>query len=220
MWLVVGLGNPGGKYAGHRHNVGFMAIDELARREDTDAFRSKFSAEMARCRLSKGDDDALLLKPQTYMNLSGDSVQPCAAFFKVPPQRIIVIHDELDLPFATVRLKSGGGHGGHNGLRSIKQRLGGADFLRIRIGIGRPPPSFRGDPADFVLSDFSMQERGELAEVLATAAKTVLDIAARGVQAAMKRRNTRPKKKKSAKEAPALLAPADDGRGQRPGGDS
>ncbi|HHH10706.1 MAG TPA: aminoacyl-tRNA hydrolase [Sorangium sp.] len=231
MWLVVGLGNPGAQYAHHRHNVGFMAIDELARREDCAPFRSKFSAQLSRCRLSKGGDDALLLKPQTFMNLSGDSVQPCAAFFKVPSERIIVVHDDLDLPFGEVRLKKGGGHGGHNGLRSLMQRLGGGDFIRIRCGIGRPPATFRGPVADFVLSNYNSDERSKLSECLSTVAKTVLDIAARGLPAAMKSRNTRTKKKRpkpppqhadvskvEKKGASSLLALATR-RGQRPGGE-
>jgi PTH1 family peptidyl-tRNA hydrolase len=161
--------------------------------------------------LSRSDEDALLLKPQTYMNLSGDSVQPCAAFFKVPTTRIIVIHDELDVPFGEVRLKQGGGHGGHNGLRSIMQRLG-PDFLRIRVGIGRPPAGFRGDTADFVLSNYALEERDRLQDCLTTARKTVLDIAARGVEAAMKTRNTRPKKqrpKKPPADKPEAASAAD-----------
>jgi PTH1 family peptidyl-tRNA hydrolase len=188
VWLIVGLGNPGRKYASHRHNVGFMVIDELAQRTATESFRSKFSGEMARARL--GDEDAVLLKPMTYMNASGDSVQPCAAFFKVTPAETLVIHDELDLPFGTLRLKQGGGHAGHNGLRSLVGRMG-PDFLRLRVGLGRPPTSFRGDVADWVLSDFSGDERPQLPECLRQATEVVLDIAARGLQAAMKSCNTK-----------------------------
>ena len=131
MLLVVGLGNPGPEYAGHRHNVGFMVIDELARWQDADSFRSKFTGSFSRLRLP--EQDLLLLKPQTYMNRAGQSVQTAAAFFRVAAADIVIIHDEVDLPLGTVRLKHGGGHAGHNGLRSIKSRLGTADFGRIRI---------------------------------------------------------------------------------------
>ena len=191
MWLIVGLGNPGREYAAHRHNVGFMVVDALAERTGAESFRAKFSGEIARTELR--GEDALLLKPMTYMNLSGDSVQPCAAFFKIPVDRVVVIHDELDLPFGELRLKKGGGHAGHNGLRSLIQRMG-ADFGRIRMGIGRPPPTFRGDVADFVLSGFSAEERERLPKIVENGGKAVLDIAARGFDAAMKIRNTRPKK--------------------------
>src|SRR4051812_19366423 len=117
MLLVVGLGNPGKDYASHRHNVGFMAVDELARRANADAFREKFSGEYARASL--GPEQAVLLKPATFMNESGRCVQPAMAFFKVEPAQLVVLHDELDLPYGDVRLKLGGGHAGHNGLRSI-----------------------------------------------------------------------------------------------------
>ena len=197
MLLVVGLGNPGSEYARHRHNVGFMVVDELARRLDCAGFRSKFSGEIVRAPIR--DTEAVLLKPQTYMNLSGESVQPCAAFFKVAPDSVVVIHDELDLPFGTLRLKRGGGHAGHNGLRSIIQRMG-ADFARVRVGIGRPPGDFRGEVADWVLSPFSSEERENLAKHVELAARSVLDIATRGFDAAMKTRNTRPKTKRASKQ--------------------
>ena len=205
MLLIVGLGNPDAGYAQNRHNIGFRVVDHLAERLDADPFRSKFSGRLSRCSLK--NDDALLLKPQTYMNLSGDSVQPCAAYFKIPATDVVVIHDELDLPFGDVRLKRGGGHGGNNGVRSIIQRLG-PDFMRVRFGIGRPPASFRGDVADYVLSDFSKAEAEELPKLVALAAKSVLDIATRGFAAAMKTRNTRPKQKKPPAETGDAAAPA------------
>lgn len=197
MLLIVGLGNPGRAYAAHRHNVGFMVVDLLAADHAEVGFRDRFSGEIARARFGRGGggEEAILLKPQTFMNLSGDCVQPCAAFHKVPPQEVIVIHDDLDLPWGTVRLKRGGGHGGHNGLRDIIKRMG-PEFGRVRFGVGRPPPDFRGDPADFVLSPFSSEERAELPKLLETARRSVLDIAALGFDAAMKRSNTRPKKQK------------------------
>ena len=209
MLLVVGLGNPGREYASHRHNVGFMAVDELARICRADAFRDKFSGEYAKGRI--GDEDVVLLKPMTYMNESGRSVQPAMAFFKVPPKGLIVLHDELDLPFGDVRLKLGGGHAGHNGLRSILAHAGAGDFGRVRIGVGRPPPGFRGEVADYVLSSFDSVERASLPDVLKRATAAVLDVAARGFDAAMNTRNTRPKPPKKPKEAAPASAKAKPG---------
>ncbi len=210
MLLVVGLGNPGSEYADHRHNIGFMTVDHLARQADCTPFRKKFSGVFTRAVLGRAD--AMLFKPMTYMNLSGSSVQPCAAFFKVEPSAIIVVHDELDLPFGSVRLKKGGGHAGHNGLRSILGRLGTPEFCRVRMGIGRPPASFRGEVADYVLSRFSAEEQDQLPQFLKNGAKSVLDIAARGFDAAIKRTNTRPKKKKAPKpEAPPTEADPEAG---------
>ena len=188
MVLVVGLGNPGKSYESHRHNVGFMAVDALRDSLGAPDFRDKFSAEF-----SKGDASAIL-KPLTYMNRSGDSVLPCAAFLKVEPKSIVVVHDELDLPFGDVRLKVGGGHAGHNGLRSIISRLGAPDFVRVRIGIGRPPPEFPGQVADFVLSPFNPSERAELPDVIARAVTAIRDVVEKGVDVAMNVHNTKPKK--------------------------
>lgn len=189
MWLIVGLGNPGKEYASHRHNVGFMVVDELASALGADAFRSKFGGEWTRG--SKGpssgssphgsSQEAVLLKPMTFMNLSGQSVQPAAAFFKVEPANVLVVHDELDIPFGEVRLKMGGGHAGHNGLRSIIERLGTNEFARLRIGIGRPPAGFRGEVADFVLHAFDTDERIEVPQLLKRAVDSVLDVLARGL---------------------------------------
>jgi PTH1 family peptidyl-tRNA hydrolase len=198
MFLIVGLGNPGREYASHRHNVGFMAVDELASRVRADAFREKFSAEWAKAEL--GGEPAALLKPMTFMNESGRSVQPAAAFFKVSPAQVIVVHDELDLPFGEVRLKFGGGHAGHNGLRSIMAALGTGDFGRVRIGIGRPPAGFRGEVADYVLSPFDSMERALLPDCLKQTAESVLEVAARGFDAAMNVRNTRAKPQKQQKK--------------------
>lgn len=185
MYLVVGLGNPGKKYAGNRHNVGFMAVDRLRDERALPDWKEKFSGVFTR------GDDVMLLKPMTYMNVSGDSVQPAAAFVKVDPAHVVVLHDELDLPFGDVRLKSGGGHAGHNGLRSIIQRLGTPDFLRVRIGIGRPPPGFRGDVADFVLADFDASERAELPDVLGRVLTAVKAVVEKGPVAAQNLVNTR-----------------------------
>ncbi len=199
MLLLVGLGNPGRDYASHRHNVGFMAIDELARRAKAEAFREKFSGEYAKGELL--DEQLIFLEPMTYMNESGRSVQAAMTFFKVPPKDVIVLHDELDLPFGDIRLKMGGGHAGHNGLRSI-MAVAGPDFGRLRLGIGRPPLGFRGEIADYVLSSFDAGERAMLPDVLKTAGDTVLDVIRRGFDAAMNARNTRPKPKKPKDPAP------------------
>lgn len=195
MLLVVGLGNPGRGYASHRHNVGFMAVDELARRVGAGPFREKFSGVFTRATL--GDEQAALLEPMTFMNESGRSVRAAIDFFGIEPASLIVLHDELDLPFGTVRLKRGGGHAGHNGLRSIIAHLGTGEFGRVRIGIGRPPPGFRGEVADWVLSPFDPIEAAALPDTLRTAVDSVLDVAARGFDAAMNVRNMREKPKKA-----------------------
>jgi peptidyl-tRNA hydrolase, PTH1 family len=194
MYLVVGLGNPGKKYENNRHNVGFVAVDQIHRAAgDGPSFpelREKFSGVYAK---SVGPDDLALLKPMTFMNLSGDSVQPAAAFLKVEPAKIIVLHDEIDLPFGDVRIKLGGGHAGHNGLRSIIARLGTPDFVRVRIGVGRPPPDFKGDVADFVLQGFDPVERAELPAIIDKAVAATRAILQRGVVAAMGTANVRTK---------------------------
>ncbi len=202
MLLVVGLGNPGREYASHRHNVGFMAVDALARRLriEADAFRDRFAGACARAEIA--GEPAILLQPMTFMNDSGRSVQPAMAFFKVTPAELVVLHDELDIPFGEVRLKLGGGHAGHNGLRSIMASVGTGDFGRLRVGIGRPPPDFRGEVASFVLSGFTADERAALPDSLARVGDTVIDIARRGFGEAMKARNTRPKPPKPPKKAP------------------
>ena len=190
MHLVVGLGNPGKKYAKNRHNIGFMVVDRLARAHGFADMKEKWSAVFSKGEI-KGSP-AALLEPQTYMNLSGDSVQPAAAFLKVEPAQIIVVHDELDLPWKDVRLKVGGGHAGHNGLRSIIGRLG-AEFIRVRVGIGRPPPGWKGDVADYVLHDFDSMENAEMPDVVDRAVNAIERVIADGIQAAMNAVNTKPK---------------------------
>ena len=155
---MVGLGNPGPKYAGHRHNVGFLVLDELSRRVGSPFKAHRGRADLVEARL--GELRVLLAKPKSYMNLSGGPVASLRDYFKLPVDRIVVVHDELDIAFGTVRLKLGGGDNGHNGLRSVRAALGTGDFYRVRFGVGRPPG--RQDPADFVLSDFSPAERKEL----------------------------------------------------------
>jgi PTH1 family peptidyl-tRNA hydrolase len=158
LWLVVGLGNPGPKYAGNRHNVGFFVLDLLGERVGARFKAHKGRADVVEGRLA--GQRAVLAKPSTYMNESGRPVASLRDFFKVPVERIVVVHDELDIPFGALRLKRGGGDNGHNGLRSVTACLGSKEYLRVRCGIGRPPG--RQDPADFVLKDFSATERKEV----------------------------------------------------------
>lgn len=180
-WLVVGLGNPGREYAGNRHNVGFMVVELLAGRLGAKFGRQRRAvAEVAEGFLSPGGPKLVLVKPMTYMNLSGGPVVALARFYKVPPEQIIAVHDELDIPYGQLRMKRGGGEGGHNGLRSMSKSLGTKDYLRVRFGIGRPPG--RQDPADYVLSDFSTVERKELEFLVDRAADAVESIVTRGLE--------------------------------------
>ena len=176
MYLVVGLGNPGREHARNRHNAGWMVVDELARRH-AGSWRAKYSGQMAEVRV--GEEKLALLKPETYMNESGRSVGPAAAFFKLDPVDVLVVHDEGDFELGRLELKAGGGLAGHNGLRSIAQVLGTQDFLRLRIGVGRPE---RGDPrplADWVLANFEPHENAE--EIVARAADAVERLVADGM---------------------------------------
>jgi peptidyl-tRNA hydrolase, PTH1 family len=182
-WLVVGLGNPGAEYAKNRHNVGFMVADLLAGRVGARFGRHrKASADVAESRLGVGTEAPrlVLAKPLTYMNLSGGPVSALAQFYKVPVHQIIAVHDELDIPYGQLRLKVGGGEGGHNGLRSMSKSLGSKEYLRVRFGIGRPPG--RQDPADYVLSDFTAVERKELDFLLDRAADATEALIARGLE--------------------------------------
>jgi PTH1 family peptidyl-tRNA hydrolase len=181
--LVVGLGNPGREHEGQRHNVGFVVIDQLRLRWGLPEPKGKWNGLFSRGE-AVGRPVALL-RPQTYMNLSGESVQPAAAFLGVVPASLVVVHDELDLPWGDVRIKVGGGHAGHNGLRSLIQHLGTAEFTRVRVGIGRPPPGFRGDVADWVLGRFEASEKAELPGVVTQAALAVERILEGGAAAAM-----------------------------------
>ena len=188
MWLIVGLGNPGSKYDKTRHNIGFMVADRLAQRAGfklaTKKFRSHFGSHVI------AGQKALLSKPQTYMNCSGDSVQPMAAFYKLKSTQILVIHDELDLPFGCVRIKQSGGSAGHNGLRSVSARLGGGDYPRVRVGIGRPT---HGDNVTaHVLGAFNSVERASLDAVVERTCDAVEMLVSEGVVAAMNRVNGQP----------------------------
>jgi PTH1 family peptidyl-tRNA hydrolase len=185
--LVAGLGNPGREYARTRHNVGFMVSDELARRHGGSC-RSKFSGELSELRMDGAR--VALLKPQTYMNESGRSVGPCVRFFKTPPDRLLVVHDEVDLEPGRLQVRRGGGLAGHNGLRSIAGALGSQDFLRLRVGVGRPE---RGDPrpvADFVLSSFAPEDDPDA--IVTRAADAVETVLREGLDEAQQRFNERP----------------------------
>lgn len=184
VWLVVGLGNPGPSYAGHRHNVGHLVVDELAQRLGS-SFRAHKSgrADVVEGRFGAPGTPGprvVLMKARCYMNETGGPVKQVAAFYKVPPERVVAIHDELDIPFDTMRVKLGGGDNGHNGLRSIRSSLGTGDFHRVRVGIGRPPG--RRDPADFVLSDYSATERRILPFQVDRAADAVETLVTEGLE--------------------------------------
>ncbi|MDH6464221.1 MULTISPECIES: aminoacyl-tRNA hydrolase [Micromonospora] len=180
-WLVVGLGNPGREYAGNRHNVGFLVADLLAGRVGAKFGRHKRAvAEVAEGRLGFGGPKLVLVKPLTYMNLSGGPVAALAQFHKIPAERVIAVHDELDIPYGQLRIKIGGGEGGHNGLRSMSKSLGTKEYVRVRFGIGRPPG--RQDPADYVLSDFGAAERKELEFLVDRAADVVESVVTKGVE--------------------------------------
>jgi peptidyl-tRNA hydrolase, PTH1 family len=179
-WLVAGLGNPGPGYAGNRHNAGFMVADVLASRMEVRFRTGKYQAAVADGRLA--GRPVTLAKPMTFMNVSGGPVAGLAGYYRLPPGQLVVIHDELDLPFGAIRLKLGGGDNGHNGLRSVTSSLGSRDYYRVRFGIGRPPG--RMDPAVFVLRDFSAAERRELPLLVDRAADAVAALLADGLAAA------------------------------------
>jgi peptidyl-tRNA hydrolase, PTH1 family len=179
-WIIAGLGNPGPEYAGNRHNAGHMVLTLLAER-----MGARFKAHRSRCDIAEGrlaGQPVTLARPQSYMNLSGPPVAALVKFYKLSPERLVVIHDELDIPFGVVRLKLGGGDNGHNGLRSITQSLSTRDYLRVRFGIGRPPG--RMDPATFVLRDFGTAERKELPLAIDRAADAAEALISSGLDAA------------------------------------
>jgi PTH1 family peptidyl-tRNA hydrolase len=186
--LLVGLGNPGPRYADTRHNAGFMVIDALASRRVA-AFRTRFDGDYAECEL--GGAEVALLKPHTFMNESGRSVRAACSSLGIGLGGLLVVHDELDLPFADLRLKLGGGDGGHRGLRSISAELGDPGYARLRFGIGRPPAHFDGGVADFVLQAFALEERSELGNVLERASEAVHAVITDGLDRAMNRTNQR-----------------------------
>ncbi len=186
MKLVAGLGNPGPQYVDTRHNVGFLVVDRLARRAAAAIDSESHGARVGKARVA--GDSVLLVKPWTYMNRSGGPVQSLAAYYKADPADVVVVHDDLDLPFGTVRVKKGGGHGGHNGLRDLNKHLG-ADYVRVRCGLGRPPKGW--DPANYVLGRWSSEEAVHLEEVVDTAADAVESVLAHGPDTTMNRFNVR-----------------------------
>lgn len=200
-WLVVGLGNPGPQYAGNRHNVGQMVLDELARRAGASfggkgggVLSRRPQAAVAEARLGTlpggvPGPRVILAKPTTYMNVSGGPVAALATYYDVPVERVVMVHDELDIPFADVRLKRGGGEGGHNGLRDTSKALGSKDYVRVRVGVGRPPG--RMDPADFVLRDFAKPELKDLPWLVDAAADAVEAVVVEGLEKAQLRFHTK-----------------------------
>lgn len=184
-WLVVGLGNPGPGYASHRHNVGQMVVDELASRLGATFKKHKTPAQVAEGFLRPGGPKLVLAKSNGYMNTSGGPVAALLKFYSLPLERLIVVHDELDIPFDSVKLKSGGGHGGHNGLRDIAKAANSPEYVRVRVGVGRPPG--RQDPADFVLQGFSSTERSVLPNLLSDAADAVELVITDGILAAQQK---------------------------------
>lgn len=180
--IVVGLGNPGDEYENTRHNAGFMVVDALAENLRVTYWRGEAGSRVGLARL--GEDDLVLVKPQSFMNLSGRPVSKLARAYDAAPADLIVVHDDLDLPEGVVRVKRGGGHGGHNGLRSLVESLGTGDFVRIRVGIGRPPG--RQDAAAFVLEPLRKEARERLAAVVPHAAQAVIHVLEHGADSAMR----------------------------------
>lgn len=184
-WLIVGLGNPGAQYQGNRHNVGQMVLDELATRIGAGFKAHKARAQVLEGRLGIGGPRVVLAKPMSYMNVSGGPVSALANFYGIAPDHVVAVHDEIDIPFNTVKLKLGGGEGGHNGLRDISKALATKDYLRVRVGVGRPPG--RMDTADYVLRDFGTTERKELPFLLDDAADAVESLLRDGLTAAQQK---------------------------------
>jgi len=188
MKLVCGLGNPGSKYDRARHNAGFMILDCFAERLGVSFASRRFSSLVTEGRF--GGERILLLKPQTYMNLSGDAVSPAAGFYKIAPEDLLVVHDDADLPLGLIRLKRGGGTAGHKGLESLRERLGTSDFHRLRYGIGRPDNPLM-DLADFVLQPLSTAERAEFERGFAPAVDAICAWITTGIEAAMNEYNNK-----------------------------
>lgn len=187
MKLVAGLGNPGKEYASTKHNLGFLAVDEIARRAGIDLTKKKFRGSYGEGVIS--GERLILLKPETYMNRSGEAVSEAAVFYNISPPDIIVIHDEMDLPSGTVRVKAGGGSAGHNGIRSIVERIGSPDFVRIRMGIGKPGEKSKG--ATHVLSKFGSGESDAVKMSVETAADAVFELIENGLERTMNKFNVR-----------------------------
>jgi len=187
MYLIIGLGNPGSRYQQTRHNIGFMVLEDIAARWEVDIRQKSFDALWNRGKVAGAN--ALLAIPQTYMNLSGNAVRRLQDYFKVDTGNVIVIHDDLDLPFGTVRLKAGGGDAGHKGLKSIVNCLGSADFMRVRMGIGKP--AGRTPVEDYVLQKFNQDESDRLQQIIQIASEATADIIQSGLQQAMAKYHTK-----------------------------
>ncbi len=187
MYLIFGLGNPGNRYRLTRHNIGFMVLEKLAAGLEIDLKQKSFNALWGKGKLK--DKNVLLAMPQTYMNLSGRAVRELLAFFKADIKCLIVVHDDLDLPFGTVRLKTGGGNAGHKGLESIVENLSSSDFMRVRLGIGKPADKARIE--SYVLERFASREEGELKSVIQAAADAAAEIVLSGMQEAMVKYHTK-----------------------------
>jgi peptidyl-tRNA hydrolase, PTH1 family len=187
MYLITGLGNPGIRYQFTRHNIGFMVLEKLATRWEVDLKQKSFDALWNRGKIA--GTNVILAMPQAYMNLSGNSVSKLLAYFKVDIDKLIVIHDDLDLPFGAVRLKNGGGDAGHKGLKSIISCLGSADFMRVRMGIGKPSDKSRVE--DYVLQRFSPEESAMLSQIVQSASEAAADIMTSGMQQAMAKYHTK-----------------------------
>jgi PTH1 family peptidyl-tRNA hydrolase len=190
--LIAGLGNPGPRYEATRHNAGFRVVDRWVERHGNTSWRDKFEGQIASVDCDHGER-VLVLKPMTFMNLSGHSVRAALGFYKLEPSNLVVVHDELDLPFGEFRLKFGGGHAGHNGVGSIIEQLGTDGFARLRFGIGRAPAEFHGSGADFVLESFPLADRSQLDELIDASTKVLDQIAKEGLTAAMNKANRRKK---------------------------
>ncbi|HSK34413.1 MAG TPA: aminoacyl-tRNA hydrolase [Propionicimonas sp.] len=197
-WLLVGLGNPGPTYASHRHNAGYLVVEELARRAGVRfTGAGQLRAEVAQTRLTEAGglggvgaeaEQLVLLKPRTFMNESGAAVGKALAYYRIPPERLVVIHDEIDIDFGQLRLKFGGGDNGHNGLKSIRRSIGTGDYFRARFGVGRPPG--RQDPADYVLSNFPASLAEDVAVEVSRCADAVEGLLTVGLDAAQSRFNS------------------------------
>ncbi len=192
MILIVGLGNPGPRYEATRHNVGFRIVDRWVNRRDAQTWRAKFEAEYASVNCGNRER-VIVLKPMTFMNRSGFAVSAALSFFKLKPEDLLVVHDELDLPFGDYRLKFGGGDAGHNGVGSVIEQLGTDAFARLRFGIGRPPPEFTGSGADFVLEGFPLADRTRVDELIDTCTQVLEQVVENGLSSAMNASNRKKK---------------------------
>jgi PTH1 family peptidyl-tRNA hydrolase len=196
-WLVVGLGNPGTKYERNRHNIGFRVVDELVRKHGLPAWKSTIKGADATSGLittERGREKVVVVKPQEFMNLSGFAVQRAASFHDVDIANVLVVHDEIDLDFGVVRLKNGGGHGGHNGLRSIQDQLGAGGYARLRMGVGRDPhkPPGSKDAASWVLADFPSAQQAVVDAMISAGCECIETTVALGIVPAMNKHNARP----------------------------